>query len=535
LRGIWVVPVLASILIIGISSNTPMAYSFPISAFFVDDLRCDDSGQIDVTEELGTAPAFPIAELISVNTASSPSTLCIPDDGDALNDFFISITNETPRHFYNLFFVADPGISVGNADGTIGGDDAFRINKFGVNPNLVFESIEPNGVFEPGETWTFTVSNFGPAGGGLTPTFGSTGIGAASTPVVTSTASIVGSELTNIPIPNSLLVVDFPLMDLDGEVISLSTFGDFDLDQLSITGESYSHYGEFRLFSLQQFGDGLCTAVLDFDGFTVAGTGGAFCSLNVDICDDDAGSCGQFADPLDMTSGGIHDQLRIQAGNIEFLADIGVTVIDSSFNSETIEEVFSVDPGPQILIVDIPVNGITTAAGQLQVHVSGTTNSEAVITSIIATSSLIGAPGAGTGTVDIDNTCGATVGANPADTANFGTMEAGVDTGADTIVVTNTGTQPASTLSVRALTSWLATLVTNSAANIGDTIYTPAITQFGPTAAVGTTLTSGIQLITAAFIPGPFTTFWETTPGTPAPADFRGNMQVDLEFSVTCP
>jgi len=146
-----------------------------------------------------------------------------------------------------------------------------------------------------------------------------------------------------------------------------------------------------------------------------------------------------------------------------------------------------------------------------------------------------GGGGSGTGTVDIDNTCGATVGAPPADTANFGTMEAGVDTGTDTIVVTNTGTQPASTLSVAALTDWLATLVTNSAANIGDTIYGAGITQFGPTAAVGTALTFAPQTITAAFVPGAFEVFFETTPGTPTPADFRGNMQVDLEFSVTCP
>jgi len=143
--------------------------------------------------------------------------------------------------------------------------------------------------------------------------------------------------------------------------------------------------------------------------------------------------------------------------------------------------------------------------------------------------------GSATGTVDIDNTCGATVGANPADTADFGTMEAGIDTGTDTIVVTNTGTQPASTLSVRALDSWLATSVTNSAAIVGDAIYGPGITSFGDTVAVPNTLTLASQAITASFIPGAFTTFWETSPGVPAPSDFRGNIAISLEFSVTCP
>jgi len=48
-------------------------------------------------------------------------------------------------------------------------------------------------------------------------------------------------------------------------------------------------------------------------------------------------------------------------------------------------------------------------------------------------------------------------------------------------------------------------------------------------------LTFAPQTVTAAFVPGAFEVFFETTPGTPAPADFRGDLGLALEFSVTCP
>ncbi len=121
--------------------------------------------------------------------------------GDLVNDHLITILNTSGRPWRDLFFVADVGIEFLNHDGVIlggGNPQALKIDSVGLNSSLV-ESIAADGIFEPGESWTFAVINFGgpDAPGAGIPTFGSLGLDAAGTD---SNASIVANPAPT-PVP----------------------------------------------------------------------------------------------------------------------------------------------------------------------------------------------------------------------------------------------------------------------------------------------------------------------------------------------
>ncbi len=76
------------------------------------------------------------------------------------SDFIVTITNFTTFSWTDLFFVADAGIFVGNADGKIKDGEAFKIDKTGINTPLISESMARDFIFEPGESWTFIVQDW---------------------------------------------------------------------------------------------------------------------------------------------------------------------------------------------------------------------------------------------------------------------------------------------------------------------------------------------------------------------------------------
>lgn len=166
-------------------------------------LGCDNPPPIVLTHELGTAPAFPLDELIEVVSWVTTMTACPATmQGNGPANVMIQMTNRTATTWTDLYFVADPNYSITNFDGTINGGKAFRIDKVGSNTPLVFEvDGMQNGTFEPGETWAFIVQNWLPqpgSGDWQPPSFGSIGVGALSLPGMpgdpagqTSSASIL--------------------------------------------------------------------------------------------------------------------------------------------------------------------------------------------------------------------------------------------------------------------------------------------------------------------------------------------------------
>lgn len=193
------------------------ASAVPIVAQYIDDPRCDPVPNQQTTHELGDFTAgFPIDESFDVTAVHTNVLSCEPDDGIS-NDWEVRITNLGSIFWQDLFFVADGNVSVGNADGSVinpfsAADpptDAFKIDGTvtitGGNDALISESAGINEIFEPGETWTFLVSNYMPLSGIFPPSFGSVGAyGVASNSNPLSNASILASP---VPEPASMLLL----------------------------------------------------------------------------------------------------------------------------------------------------------------------------------------------------------------------------------------------------------------------------------------------------------------------------------------
>lgn len=200
--------ILPVILLTGASFATAdQVLANPITASYVDLPQCNNYGPIIFTEELGgthtpdpgaiqtggeTAAPFSADEWISwTSVPATPN--CVADDGIA-NDWLVSITNQSNRTFWNVFFVTDsPGDNqIGNADGKINGYDAVFVTS----------------VLADAQTVSFNVTNFIDLGGlNRSPFFGSLGItGASSSDADGSIASIVAEHgVPPVPEPSSIL------------------------------------------------------------------------------------------------------------------------------------------------------------------------------------------------------------------------------------------------------------------------------------------------------------------------------------------
>lgn len=186
-----------------------LALANPVSGVYVDTSHCDNQGTQNAYEELGTF-IFPPDELIdSMSTVTSLSACFMHDDPNMAN-YLVRITNFTTRNWQNLFYVGDIDTTLSNEDGVAWSaaapgavGQAFRIDSFGFNRNLVSESILADGIFQVGETWEFIIQDFSSAWGGAAHDFSSLDFAGASGFVPGSTGSIVAM----IPSPGSLALV----------------------------------------------------------------------------------------------------------------------------------------------------------------------------------------------------------------------------------------------------------------------------------------------------------------------------------------
>ena len=184
-----------------------VSFAAPISGLYDDLPECDNHGIVTFDEEIGDAAVFPTDEAIFADAEPTLQVICVPDDG-IQNDWEVRILNLSPNSFVDLFFVADEGSSVGNYDGLTQdlagapgvGLTSFRIDNVGVNQPLL-AGDDGDLIFEPGEAWSFLVTNFN-SPGLAPPIFASPGLFAGSSTNPNSNASIV-ANLYKIPEPTT--------------------------------------------------------------------------------------------------------------------------------------------------------------------------------------------------------------------------------------------------------------------------------------------------------------------------------------------
>jgi|SRR5688500_15515946 len=177
----------------------------PVSGRFADDARGDAVADQLLTRELGDAAVFPAADALVYHDHRYGFTVGVPNDGVA-NDWTVHLTNVSGQAWRDVYFVADHGVTIGNADGTVEDlagapgamNDAFRIDSVGANANLLHESMAIDGIFELGEEWEFVVSNFGTGATSRPPTLTTPGVfsGSSQPDPFTGNASLLA-----VPVP----------------------------------------------------------------------------------------------------------------------------------------------------------------------------------------------------------------------------------------------------------------------------------------------------------------------------------------------
>ncbi len=208
-------------------STARQASAVPILGAYTDDpTRCDVVPNQTLSHELGDASTFPTNEAIFVSPSATNIYMCVADDGIP-NDWLVRIQNMTGQSWQNLFFVADLNVGIGNADGYMQDlsnaatppTEAFRIDGTvtpGSNANLINESGPVDEIFQPGEFWTFVVTNFTIASGALfPPIINSPGVFAGSSPLGSfqSNASILA---TPVPEPSTVALLLLGVLPLLG-------------------------------------------------------------------------------------------------------------------------------------------------------------------------------------------------------------------------------------------------------------------------------------------------------------------------------
>ncbi len=139
----------------------------PAGAYLVEIENVLETGQ-DFTDirgwvhELGHAGWFPEDERIDMSDELTEYRPCFQNEDDPqIPNYAISITNMTNIAWTDLHYVADPETTIQNYDqNRLNGELAFRIDNVGLNTPLISESMNPDLIFEPGETWIFVMQDY---------------------------------------------------------------------------------------------------------------------------------------------------------------------------------------------------------------------------------------------------------------------------------------------------------------------------------------------------------------------------------------
>ena len=154
--------------------------------------------------ELGNPPYFPEEELIqSYYEGYTEDIPCPQFDDPQIPNVVVSITNLTNVSWLELWYVGDPETYLTNHDGWVNGELAFKIDNVGLNTPLLFESMAPNLIFEPQETWVFVIQDYINMYNLPPSLFGSIGVGIKSAQDQLSSGSIIASP---VPAPGAIVL-----------------------------------------------------------------------------------------------------------------------------------------------------------------------------------------------------------------------------------------------------------------------------------------------------------------------------------------
>ena len=110
---------------------------------------------------------FPVGEQIrtgAFGSAGSPSVCPSALDSSLIPNQRVGIINLQPWAYTDLWYVADLNTTISNVDGGVAGAGgplvAFKIDAVGLNTPLIAESILADGIFAPGEMWTFVLQDW---------------------------------------------------------------------------------------------------------------------------------------------------------------------------------------------------------------------------------------------------------------------------------------------------------------------------------------------------------------------------------------
>jgi hypothetical protein len=159
--------------------TSAVALADPVQVITEQSTLQDDWALEGWVEELSTAPHNRIRQLINSVQVHWNGHIPCPQDYQAEQAGItvqVAITNMTTRYFDNLYYVGDvhdqpiPETTFTNVDEWVADVTpwhtlnapglAFKIDAVGLNTPLVFESMTPDQIFEPGETWEFVIQEY---------------------------------------------------------------------------------------------------------------------------------------------------------------------------------------------------------------------------------------------------------------------------------------------------------------------------------------------------------------------------------------
>ena len=147
-------------------TSAGVTHAVPQTVQSLETPDCDPLMNLTLVDELGLPAVFPAGRRIDAFATQTTISACPPMDSPNLPNALIRMTNLNPFSFTDVHYVADPaalgaaGTTISNFDGLVNAGQAFRIDTIGVNRPLVNESMISNGVFQPGETWTFVIQDY---------------------------------------------------------------------------------------------------------------------------------------------------------------------------------------------------------------------------------------------------------------------------------------------------------------------------------------------------------------------------------------